>query len=116
MFWLITDLPTITIAAGAYQPEDSYSSLDFSMPKYNVENTGELLGISNENPSAEKAEKKATKRTSAIDPAKEAARAQKEAAQAAAQKAKRQADMQKKIAAKEKMEAKKAERAAFQQR
>lgn len=99
------------------------------MPKYNVENTGELVGrpsTTTAEPSkadlakAEKKRAKESAKRAAVDPAKEAKRAaaEKFKAEKAAQKAaeKAQKEMKKKAEIIEKMAAKKAERASYQQR
>uniref|UniRef100_A0A7S2Y843 Uncharacterized protein n=1 Tax=Entomoneis paludosa TaxID=265537 RepID=A0A7S2Y843_9STRA len=115
---------SIVLAGGAYVPEDSYSSLDLSMPKYNTAATNELILTPTAQtkkavsaPSAK--DKAASAKRMAQDPEKEAARLalaqQKAAAQAAQARAQAQAAREKQEAIQAKMEAKKAERTAMQQ-
>ena len=98
--------PSTVIAVGAYIPEESYGSLDLSMPKYNTDAANEIISAPG---SKIKVKESQVVVKEGEDPAKAAARAQKEAEKQAA-KAKKYAEV------KAKMEAKKAERAAYQSR
>lgn len=103
--------PSTVIAAGAYMPEDSYMSLDMSMPKYNTEGTAEILAAPGSKVAGAGGEAKAVKVKvkKGEDPEKALARAEKEAEQ-------REAKAKKAAEAQAKMAAKKAERAAIQAR
>lgn len=106
-------LPSVTIAAGAYIPEEGYGSLDLSLPKYDTTATADLspslAGVTGNASGAATTKFTAPekKSKSSGDPAKAAARAKLEAQKRAAKEEK----MAKTLA---KMEAKKAERAAIQ--
>ena len=102
-------MPSTVIAAGAYIPEESYSTLDMSMPKYNTDAAAELLGAPGSKLSGAGGQQQqvTVKPKKGEDPEKALARAKKEAEKQAASAKKRAETLAK-------MEAKKAERAAIQ--
>lgn len=112
------DTPSTVLAVGAYTPEESYGSLDMSMPKYDTSADDNLLsapgyslpgspGDGGSSGSGGYRIKTVAPKKGSTDPEKARALAQKEAAKRAAKDKK----MQETLA---KMEAKKAERAAIQ--
>ena len=104
---VMSQAPSTVLAAGAYIPEDSYMSLDMSMPKYDNSGSAELLAAPGSKVAgADGGAAPVTKPKKGEDPAKALARAEKEAAQRAAKAKKQQETLAK-------MEAKKAERAAI---
>jgi hypothetical protein len=108
-------MPSTVIAAGAYIPEDSYMSLDLSMPSYNTQSQNEMLSAPGSKLSkfadggggGSSSGSVKAKSAKPEDPVKAAARAKKEAEKRVAQEKKRAETLAK-------MEAKKAERAAIQ--
>ena len=105
----VDNYPSTMIAIGAYVPEDSYTSTDMSMPKYNTAGTAEMLAAPGSKLAGAGGEAKTVKVTvkKGEDPEKALARAQQEAE-------KREAKAKKLAETEAKMAAKKAERAKIQ--
>ena len=120
------DNPSTIVAVGAYIPEDTYSSLDMSMPKYDTSASDDLLaapgyklpnapdgGSTSRSGGGGGYNIKPLASKKGEDPQKALARAKKEAEKEAANRAAKEKKQQEILA---KMQAKKAERAAIQGR